>query len=98
MNNQKSSIIIADLVAPEGNLRDFTNAELNQVKGGESASINETITLQANNGFVFSLKDGEIYTYANNSGEITETGTRPEGLEINTSPAGLQIITSTPLP
>lgn len=85
MNNQKSSIIIADLVASEDNLRDFTNAELSQVKGGETISINETITFQAGELFVVSLDEGEIYTYTNNNGEITESGTRPEGLEINTS-------------
>ena len=88
MKNTKPSVIIEDL-APlaTDSIQDLSPSEINNISGGA------TTTFQ----FSFNSQDGESYTFVNNNGEITETGTRPENFDPDGSNLDFAPVTFTPV-
>lgn len=88
MKNTKASIAIGDLLPFATNgIRDLSDTEVNQIVGGETASSEETSSINVvlnGGGSLFTTgDDGEVYTYNNRNGKVTESGTRPANLNID---------------
>ena len=87
MKNKKPSVIIEDL-APlaTDSIQDLSPLEINKISGG-------TTTFQ----FSFNSQNGEVFTFVNDNGEITETGTRPENFDPDGSTLDFTPVTFTPV-
>ena len=90
MKNTKASIVIGDLppFATNG-VQDLNDTEVSQIVGGETISSEETSSINIvfnGGGRLFTTSDdGEVYTYNNRNGEVTESGTRPANLNIDSN-------------
>ena len=88
MKNTKPSVIIEDLAPLATNsIQDLSPSEINKISGGA------TTTFQ----FSFNSQDGESYTFVNDNGEITETGTRPENFDLDGSTLSFAPVAFTPV-